>query len=83
MTISVAKQTQVLIDAAVASGRYDSPEAVVEAGVALLADRDEKLAWLRNKIQRSIEVGGSFSDEEVGDYLDKQLEEAGRPQAAK
>ncbi len=65
MTISLSKQAQSIIDAAVASGQFASPEAVVDAGLALLAEREQKLAWLRNKVQRSIAKGGSHTMDEV------------------
>ena len=65
------------------AGQFASPEAVIDAGLHLLAEREGKLAWLRNKIQASIAQGGSHTDEEVGDYLDRMLDEAVHQQAAK
>lgn len=76
MTISLGKQAQAIIDAAVASGQFASPAAVVEAGLQLLAEREKKLAWLRSKIQQSIAEGGNYTDEEVGEYLERRLEVA-------
>ena len=84
MTLELNQDAQAIVDEAVASGRYASPETAIETGLALLAARDaEKLAWLRNKIQHSIERGGSYSDEEVGEHLDRLLEDAERKRAAK
>ncbi len=75
MTISLSKQAQAIIDAAVASGQYASPEAVIDASLALLAERDKKLAWLRNRIQQSIADGGSHTDEEVAAEVEAELDE--------
>ena len=86
MTISLGDDANAIIDAAVASGQFASPEAVVDAGLRLLAERERKLDWLRKKIRKSIdsiEQNGGLTDEEVGNSLDQLLEEAERKQAAK
>lgn len=46
-------------------------------------EREAKLAALRETINRSIERGGSFTDEEVGAYIDAHLDawESGRRDA--
>jgi antitoxin ParD1/3/4 len=74
MTISLTKKAQSYIDAAVASGQYASAEAVLEAGLALLADRDRKLHWLRDKVQQSIAEGGSHTLDEVLAEVDSDLD---------
>ncbi len=56
---------------AVGSGRYPSPDALVQEGLRLVRARDEKLRWLREKVAASIAEGGEYTDEEIGAYLDE------------
>jgi putative addiction module CopG family antidote len=76
MTISLSKEAKAIVEAAVASGQYAAPEAVLDASLLLLADRQQKLAWLRNKIQRSIERGGSVAPEVVDAEIERWHAEA-------
>ena len=75
MTIQLSKDAQAIIDQAVASGQYASPEAVIDAGLALLAERQTKLAWLRNKVQSSMAQGGSHTMAEVMAEVESDLAE--------
>lgn len=87
MTIALSKNAQAIIDAAVASGQFASPEAVVEAGLALLAERRMRYEELRQSIQAAIAEGGRFTSEEVAASVEEELdkwerERAMRPRAA-
>ena len=75
MTKSPGKEAEAVIGAAVASGRYAAREQVIDAGLTLREAQQQKLAWQRNKVQRSIERGGSHADVGAGEYLDRLLEE--------
>ena len=74
MTIQLSKASQSIIDEAVASGQFASPEAVIDAGLKLLAERESKHAWLRDKIQASIAQGGSHTMDEVMAEVDADLD---------
>lgn len=75
MTISLSKEAQAIVEAAVASGRYPTPEAAIEAGLELLAARDRTNSKLRASIQAAITRGGSYSDEEVEAAIEAELDE--------
>lgn len=75
MAIQLSKDAKTIIDAAVASGRYASPEAVIEAGLALLAGREDALQRLRKEIREAIEEGGSLTDEEVAAGIEAELDQ--------
>ena len=75
MTISLSDDAKAIIDAAVASGQFASPEAVVDAGLRLLVIHDRKVAELRATIHAAIARGGSFTDEEVEAAIEADLDE--------
>ena len=75
MTILLSKDARAIIDQAVASGQYASPEAVIDAGLQLLAMHDRKVAELRASIQAALTRGGSFTDEEVEAAIEADLDE--------
>lgn len=86
MAIQISKAAKAIIDNAVASGQYASPEAVIEAGLALIAQRDEAQQRLREEIRRAIEEGGSLTDEEVAAGIEAELdqwEQRRKPAAAR
>jgi hypothetical protein len=60
------------------TGRDDQRHSpcAVEAGQR--AERDRKLQWLRDKLNRSIDAGGEVSDAELDAALDAQAEELRR-----
>ena len=74
MPISLSKDAQAIVDTAVDSGSFPTPEAVVEASLLLLAEREKKLAWLRNKIRRAIARGGSHTMEEADRKVEATLD---------
>lgn len=83
MPISLSKEAQAIIDSAVGSGSYATPEEAVEAGLKLLVIRDRKVAELRASIQAAIARGGSFTDEEVASSIEAELDEWERENASK
>ncbi len=66
MKIELADDQRWWIEHEVASGRFDTPEAVIAHAI-----RQAKLAHLRATIQASIAAGGEFSQEEVDASLDE------------
>ncbi len=74
MDVSVEKPWDGVVDTLVRSGRYASPRAVVEEGLRLVEEREQKREWLRAKLQKAIDDGGSYTDEEIGAALDAEAE---------
>ncbi len=83
MAISLSKTANAILEAEVASGRFDTPEAAIEAGLALLAERQRQYVALRESIQTAIAEGGSFTDDEVAAAIEDELDDWEREQAAK
>ena len=75
MNIGLSKRWQDFVEESVDQGRFGSPGEVVEEGLRLLAEQDAKLAWLRDKIARSVEEGGDVSEEELDAALDAKEKE--------
>lgn len=73
MTIALSREAQAILDAAVASGRYASVEAVLEASLSLLAEQDRKLAELRDTARASLARGGSHTTAEVREHVRQRL----------
>ena len=53
----------------VALGRFESGEAVVEAGLRLVEARESKLQALRDHVEAAIAEGGGYTDEELDEIL--------------
>jgi putative addiction module CopG family antidote len=77
-TIQIASQTQETIKRLIASGNYADANAVIEAALRMLEERDRKLAWLR----RELAIG---EDQEkrgetvpyTPDFMERLMREAG------
>ena len=65
MQISVTGAWVGFIKDAIDSGEFDSPDAVVTAGLSLLKSRETRLADLRRVVDASLAEGGDLSDEDV------------------
>ncbi len=65
MNVSVGERWEGFVDDIVKAGRYNSASEVVREGLRLVEEREEKLKWLREKLNGSIERGGSFTSDEV------------------
>jgi antitoxin ParD1/3/4 len=78
MNIAVSKRWEEFIEEVVSEGRFGSASEVVQEGLRLVEEREEKLAWLREKIARAIAEGGSVSSTELREALRKKAEELRR-----
>ena len=65
MNVSVGPRWEEYIAALLKEGRYASATEVMREGLRLVEERENKLAWLREKIDASIAEGGAFSSEDV------------------
>lgn len=54
-TIQLDATEQAFVDQQVESGAYASVEAMMHEGLALLRKRDDKMAWIRTKLQEGID----------------------------
>ncbi|MBO3759086.1 type II toxin-antitoxin system ParD family antitoxin [Ciceribacter sp. L1K22] len=48
--VTIAEPYDSFIDAQLESGRFSSPEEVVEAGLRLLKEEEARVEWLRNAL---------------------------------
>jgi antitoxin ParD1/3/4 len=74
MNVSIGDHLTSFVEDIVKSGRYASASEVVREGLRLVEERETKLQSLRDTINASIAEGGSFTDDEVGAYLEEQAE---------
>ena len=73
MKIELADDQRRWIEYEVASGRFDTPEAVIAQAI-----RQAKLSDLRATIDASIAAGGESSEEDVTAFLDEASERLAR-----
>ncbi len=72
-------EQQKLIDQLVESGLFDSPDQVIDAALRLLAGRNQKLADLKEDIQKGFDSGPSIPGEQVfAELRRKALEDINR-----
>lgn len=69
MQYTVGEYFDKFIQDQVASGRYASGDEVVKEGLRIIEERATKLQALREELQAALAEGGSFTDEEVDEYL--------------
>ena len=69
MNIPVDPIWEKFIGNLVESGRYASATEVMREGLRLVEERENKLAWLREKIDRSLAEGGETTDDEFGEEM--------------
>lgn len=74
MSISLDERWQIFVKEQVEQGRYRTETEVIEDGLRLVEEREARLAWLRDKLNASIERGGSHTIEEVEAHLDAVAE---------
>ena len=65
MNVSVGPRWEEYIAGLLKEGRYASATEVMREGLRLVEERENKLAWLREKIDASMAEGGAFSSEDV------------------
>ena len=69
MNIAIDEHFDRFIQDQIASGRFESGEAVVEAGLRLVEERESKLQALRDHVEAAIAEGGGYTDEELDEIL--------------
>lgn len=74
MSISLDKRWQLFVKEQVEQGRYKTEAEVVEDGLRLVAEREAKLAELRESIAEAIERGGENAPDDVMDRLRAKAE---------
>jgi antitoxin ParD1/3/4 len=74
MNVSVGTRWEKWIEAMLVDGRYGSASEVVREGLRLVEEREQKLAALRETVQASIARGGSRTDEEVAEAIERRLD---------
>ena len=78
MEVTISEPLESFVKKAVREGRYASESDVVNLGIRLVQERDQKLADLRAMIVESLEDTREDSAEE----MDRALEEQGRKSIA-
>lgn len=69
MGVKLSAELQARIEMKVLSGDYSSAEEVMSKALALLDDREEKLAWLRREIDKGL------ASLERGEHSTRSIEE--------
>ena len=69
MNVSVGPRWEEFIAGLLKEGRYASATEVMREGLRLVEERENKLAWLKEKIDRSLAEGGETTDEEFGEEM--------------
>jgi antitoxin ParD1/3/4 len=82
MDVPVGPYWESFVETSVAEGRYASAVDVVNEGLRLVEERDQKLKALRETIQASIARGGSHSVEDVMQYIRDKREDRARERQA-
>lgn len=74
MNVSIGNHWEQFVDGLVKSGRYGSASEVVRDGLRLVEAREAKFKALKDDIADSIARGGSYTADEVREYLREQAE---------
>jgi antitoxin ParD1/3/4 len=73
MNDSLGERWEKFVATAVEEGRYGSASEVVREGLRLVEEREAKLAALRETLDKAIERGGSYTDDQVRDAIEARL----------
>ena len=73
MNVSLGERWEKFVATAVEEGRYGSASEVVREGLRLVEEREAKLAALRETLDKAIERGGSYTDDQVRDAIEARL----------
>ena len=73
MNVSLGERWENFVATAVEEGRYGSASEVVREGLRLVEERETKLAALRETLDKAIERGGSYTDDQVHDAIEARL----------
>ena len=69
MSISLDKRWQIFVKEQVEQGRYKTEAEVVEDGLRLIAEREAKLAELRQSLEEALADPRRYTPEEVKAHL--------------
>jgi len=69
MAVTLSKELQARIEAMVMGGDYTSAEEMLSKALTLLEDREEKLRWLQNELDKGLK---SLED---SDYSTRSIDE--------
>lgn len=69
MSISLDKRWQIFVKEQVEQGRYKTEAEVVEDGLRLIAEREAKLAELRQSLEEALADPRRYTPEEVKTHL--------------
>jgi antitoxin ParD1/3/4 len=75
MNVSIGKRWEGFVDAILKDGRYGSASEVVREGLRLVEEREARLLALRKTLAEAIGAGGSQTDDEIGQAVEKALAE--------
>lgn len=73
MNFQLDPQSKAIITAQLDSGHFASAEAVIKESLRLLEIREKKRQELRDKVEKSIQRGGSNTPEEVLQSVTERL----------
>jgi antitoxin ParD1/3/4 len=82
MNVSIGTHWEQFVDGLVKSGRYGTASEVVRDGLRLVEAREAKFKALKDEIDASIAEGGSYTADEVRQYLREQAERRRNPAQA-
>ncbi len=75
MSYAVGDHFEVFIKDQVKSGRYNNASEVVREGLRLVEEREEKLRALRFHVQKAVEQGGAYTDDDIDAMLLAEAEQ--------
>jgi len=81
MNVSVGERWEGFVDNIVKAGRYNSASEVVREGLRLVEEREEKLKWLRDKVNASVARGGAYTSDEVLAHVKEVMDQLPAPGA--
>ena len=77
MSISLEKRWQIFVKEQVEQGRYKTEAEVVEDGLRLIAEREAKLAELRQSLEEALADPRRYTPEEVKAHLRQTAQRLG------
>ena len=69
MDVAIGERWEDFVQDAVRDGKFESASDMVNEGLRLVEEREAKLQALRETIRASIAGGGSYTDEEVREWV--------------
>ncbi len=75
MSYAIGEHFNKFIRKQVKAGRYNNASEVVREGLRLVEEREAKLKALRKHVNTAINRGGSYSDDDIGEALAKDIDQ--------